>query len=72
MGSGSLYIIPNHQTFCQADYGEPFVLEPGDESPFMKFGSVMPGQTIQALYNNLIRAPLFRQKPYSTDFLVVR
>ncbi|KAH8119903.1 TAF1, transcription initiation factor TFIID, subunit TAF1 [Phellopilus nigrolimitatus] len=56
----------------KADLGEPFVLEPGDESPFMKFGYVYGGQTIQALYNNLIRAPLFRQKPYSTDFLVIR
>ena len=56
----------------KADLGEPFVLEPGDESPFMKFGYVYAGQTVQALYNNLIRAPLFRQKPYSTDFLVVR
>ncbi|KAL5533957.1 hypothetical protein ACEPAG_417 [Sanghuangporus baumii] len=56
----------------KADLGEPFVLEPGDESPFMKFGSVYAGQTVQALYNNLIRAPLFRHKPYSTDFLVVR
>jgi transcription initiation factor TFIID subunit 1 len=25
-----------------------------------------------ALYSNLVRAPLFRQKPYATDFLVVR
>ena len=38
----------------------------------MKFGYVYPGQTIPALYNNLVRAPLFRQKAYSTDFLVVR
>ncbi|KAI5121146.1 hypothetical protein M0805_007144 [Coniferiporia weirii] len=56
----------------KAELGEPFVLEPGDESPFMKFGYVYAGQTIQALYNNLIRAPLFRHKPYATDFLVVR
>lgn len=56
----------------KADLGEPFVLEPGDESPFMKFGYVYAGQTVQALYNNLIRAPLFRQKSYPTDFLVVR
>ena len=56
----------------KSDFGEPFVLEPGDESPFMKFGSVYPGQTVQALYNNLLRAPLFRHKPYGTDFLVVR
>lgn len=38
----------------------------------MKFGYVYPGQIVPALYNNLIRAPLFRHKPYPTDFLVVR
>lgn len=38
----------------------------------MKFGYVYPGQTFPALYNNLIRAPSFRHKPYPTDFLVVR
>lgn len=54
------------------DLGAPFVLEPQDESPFMKFGYVYPGQTMPALYNNLVRAPLFRHKPYPTDFLVVR
>lgn len=54
------------------DLGVPFVLEPQDETPFMKFGSVYPGQTMPALYNNLMRAPLFRHKPYATDFLVVR
>ncbi|KAK7064030.1 putative transcription initiation factor TFIID subunit [Favolaschia claudopus] len=54
------------------DLGVPFVLEPQDETPFMKFGAVYPGQTIPAIYNNLIRAPLFRHKPYPTDFLVVR
>ncbi|GLB35948.1 putative protein of unknown function (DUF3591) [Lyophyllum shimeji] len=56
----------------KADLGVPFVLEPQDESPFMKFGYVYPGQTIPALYNNLVRAPLFRHRPYPTDFLVVR
>lgn len=56
----------------KGDLGFPFVLEPQDESPFMKFGYVYPGQTIPALYNNLMRAPLFRHKPYPTDFLVVR
>lgn len=48
------------------------MIEPQDESPFMKFGSVASGQTVPALYNNLIRAPLFRQKAYNTDFLVIR
>ncbi|KAI0937218.1 hypothetical protein AcW1_001258 [Taiwanofungus camphoratus] len=54
------------------DLGEPIVIEPQDESPFMKFGYVYPGQTVPALYNNLIRAPLFRHKSYPTDFLVIR
>ncbi|KAF5388608.1 hypothetical protein D9757_004600 [Collybiopsis confluens] len=54
------------------DLGVPFVLEPQDESPFMKFGSVYPGQTVPSLYNNLVRAPLFRHKAKPTDFLVVR
>ena len=48
------------------------MIEPQDESPFMKFGYVYPGQTVPALYNNLVRAPLFRHKPYGTDFLVIR
>ncbi|KAI0275330.1 atypical/TAF1 protein kinase [Gloeopeniophorella convolvens] len=56
----------------KGDLGEPFVLEPQDESPFMKFGYVQPGQTIPALYSNLTRAPLFRHKPYHTDFLVIK
>ncbi|KAH6916934.1 atypical/TAF1 protein kinase [Coprinopsis sp. MPI-PUGE-AT-0042] len=56
----------------KADLGLPFVLEPQDESPFMKFGYVYPGQTFPVLYNNLLRAPLFRQKAASTDFLVIR
>jgi transcription initiation factor TFIID subunit 1, fungi type len=38
----------------------------------MKFGYVYPGQTMPALYSNLVRAPLFRQKSYHTDFLIVR
>ncbi|KAK2461592.1 hypothetical protein APHAL10511_006055 [Amanita phalloides] len=54
------------------DLGVPFVLEPQDESPFMKFGYVYPGQTIPAMYNNLVRAPLFRHRPYATDFLVIK
>lgn len=54
------------------DLGEPFILEPNDESPFLKFGSVEPGETQSTLYNNLVRAPLFRHQPATTDFLLVR
>lgn len=31
-----------------------------------------PGKVIPALYNNLIRAPLFRHTAYPTDFLVIK
>ncbi|KZS95904.1 hypothetical protein SISNIDRAFT_483323 [Sistotremastrum niveocremeum HHB9708] len=62
----------NDETVPKSDLGEPFVLETSDDSPFLRFGYVYPGQTVPALYNNLVRAPLFRQKPYPTDFLVIR
>lgn len=58
--------------FYQLDIGEPFLLDVSDESPFMKFGSVEPGQTVPTLYNNMVRAPMFRHKASDTDFLVVR
>ncbi|CAD6884023.1 unnamed protein product [Tilletia caries] len=56
----------------KAELGVPFILDVTDESPFMKFGSIKPGQTQPTLYNNLIRAPLFKHKPAHTDFLLVR
>jgi hypothetical protein len=54
------------------DLGEAVVLDVSDESPFMKFGSVEPGRVQPTLYNRMIRAPLFRHKAASTDFLLVR
>ncbi|KAH8920920.1 hypothetical protein BT69DRAFT_372701 [Atractiella rhizophila] len=60
------------ETVPQLEIGEPFVLDVNDENPFMRFGSVEGGQTVPTLYNNIIRAPLFRHTAYSTDFLVVR
>ncbi|WFD40407.1 uncharacterized protein MJAP1_003393 [Malassezia japonica] len=56
----------------RAELGEAFVLDTTDESPFMKFGSVEPGQTQPVLYNNMTRAPLFRHKPQQNDFLFIR
>lgn len=56
----------------RADLGEAFVLDTTDESPFMKFGSVEPGQTQPVLYNNMTRGPLFRHKPSQNDFLFIR
>lgn len=63
---------PKDPKIPQMDLGEPFILDVNDESPFKQFGVVEPGQTVQTLYNNMYRAPLFRHKPAETDFLVVR
>ncbi|CAI2163978.1 20326_t:CDS:10, partial [Funneliformis geosporum] len=52
--------------------GGPVVLDVIDESPFMNFGNVERGQIISALYNNLIRAPLYRHDVNDTDFLIIR
>ncbi|TPX39230.1 hypothetical protein SeMB42_g04418 [Synchytrium endobioticum] len=52
--------------------GEPKLLEPSDRSPFELFGQVEPGQTIQMLYTDLVRAPIFPHKPCTTDFLLIR
>ncbi|KAF9974475.1 hypothetical protein BGZ73_002099 [Actinomortierella ambigua] len=56
----------------QKEIGDPFILDVADASPFLNFGNVEPGQTITALYNNLVRAPIFEQTPRHTDFVVIR
>ncbi|PWN49186.1 hypothetical protein IE53DRAFT_159988 [Violaceomyces palustris] len=78
LGMGSLLVNyyrkkdAKDDTIPKADIGEPYVLDVSDESPFMKFGSIDEGQTQPTLYNNLVRAPLFRHKAAHTDFLLVR
>jgi hypothetical protein len=47
-------------------------LDKVDSSPFCGFGDVVPGQAIQGLTNNLIRAPIFSQSVANTDFLLIR
>lgn len=54
------------------EVGETHVLMSQDRSPFWNFGTVDPGETVPTLYNKMIRAPVFRQQPKNTDFLVVR
>lgn len=39
-------------------------------SPFL--GHLPPGQSLQALENNMYRAPIYEHKPLETDFLVIR
>ncbi len=52
--------------------GAPNILESVDASPFFGYGDVKPGQTMQVLYNNLFRAPIFTQDKLTNDFLVIR
>ncbi|KNC99319.1 uncharacterized protein SPPG_05569 [Spizellomyces punctatus DAOM BR117] len=54
------------------DLGTPYILDEVDASPFFGFGDVEPGQTLQAISNNMFRAPIFRQEASKTDFLVIR
>ncbi|GAA5937245.1 histone acetyltransferase [Sporobolomyces koalae] len=78
VGMGSIIVNyyrkkdPQDTTIPRLEIGQPLLLEGTDESPFKIFGFVHPGQTVTTLYNNLIRAPLFKHEAPETDFLVVR
>lgn len=39
-------------------------------SPFL--GALSPGKAVQALENNMYRAPIYRHKIPETDFLIIR
>ena len=49
------------------DYGE---LTLAHTSPFL--GNLGPGQSLQAMENNMFRAPVYQHKTPATDFLVIR
>lgn len=52
--------------------GETRVLGVQDKSPFWNFGFVEPGNVVPTLYNKMVRAPIFKQEPKETDFLIIR
>lgn len=54
------------------DIGETAVLLPEDKSPFSMFGHIDPGQITPAIHNSMYKAPVFKQEPKSTDFLMIR
>ncbi|KAF3991303.1 hypothetical protein FT663_02804 [Candidozyma haemuli var. vulneris] len=56
----------------KAPLGETHVLGVEDRSPFWNFGHVAKGDFVPTLYNNMIRAPIFKQEPKNTDFLLIR
>ncbi|CAI4063442.1 hypothetical protein N7582_002413 [Saccharomyces uvarum] len=52
--------------------GETHVLGVQDKSPFWNFGFVEPGHIVPTLYNNMVRAPVFKHDISGTDFLLIR
>jgi hypothetical protein len=54
------------------DIGEPIVLLPQDKSPLTIFGHIDPGQLVPAIHNSMFKAPIFKQEPKPTDFLLIR
>ncbi|EPS44220.1 hypothetical protein H072_1782 [Dactylellina haptotyla CBS 200.50] len=60
------------ETRPKCELGELQVLMSQDKSPFWNFGSIDPGEIVPALYNRMVRAPVFKHNPAPTDFLVVR
>lgn len=56
----------------KAPLGETHVLGVEDRSPFWNFGHVAKGDFVPTLYNNMIRAPIFKQEVKNTDFLLIR
>lgn len=52
--------------------GETHVLGVQDKSPFWNFGFVEPGNIVPTLYNNMIRAPVFKHEVSGTDFLLIK
>ena len=63
---------PDDEARPKCEIGETQVLMSQDRSPFWNFGTVDPGETVPTLYNNMVRAPIFKQIPKQTDFLVIR
>ncbi|AET40379.1 histone acetyltransferase Ecym_5644 [Eremothecium cymbalariae DBVPG len=52
--------------------GETHVLGVQDKSPFWNFGFVEPGTIVPTLYNNMLRAPVFKHEVSRTDFLLIK
>lgn len=50
--------------------GEEIVLDKTLDLPFL--GDIQAGARLQALHNNLFRAPIFRHLPEKSDFLMIR
>lgn len=63
---------PDDSSRPKLPLGETHVLDVQDRSAFWNFGFVEPGRVVPTLYNQMIRAPVFRHEPNETDFVLIR
>lgn len=64
---GSNHINQETELISKFDYGEAAIIS---TSPFL--GSLLPGQCIQTIENNMYRAPIYKHKFPHSDFLVIK
>lgn len=73
--SYNLMLYPGHQYGGSQPkrhlLGQLSVMHPDNSQPY-PLAFVRPGEYYQSLETNLTRAPIFEQKPPTTDFLVIR
>lgn len=65
--TGSLHIDQETELAAKYEYGEPAVVS---TSPFL--GTLMPGQSLQTIENNMYRAPIYKHRFSNCDFLVIK
>lgn len=63
---------PDDNSRPKNNIGETHVLGVEDRSPFWNYGHVDKGDLVPTLYNNMIRAPIFKQEIKLTDFVLIR
>jgi hypothetical protein len=68
--AGQAFITDSDVDAPQYPEGITEILETDDTFPFL--GNLEEGKSVQTLKNNLFRAPLFKHRPRSSDFLLVR
>eukprot|EP00026_Physarum_polycephalum_P000272 Phypoly_transcript_00272.p1 GENE.Phypoly_transcript_00272~~Phypoly_transcript_00272.p1 ORF type:complete len:1142 (+),score=223.59 Phypoly_transcript_00272:41-3466(+) len=61
---------PDDTPILSHEDGETILLDDQDDSPFL--GDIEPGHSIQALVNNLFKAPIYKHEAAPTDFLLVK
>lgn len=65
--TGFHHIDQETELVSKYEYGEPAIVT---TSPFL--GTLLPGQSLQTIENNMFRAPIYKHKIPYTDFLVIK